>query len=125
MTKDLQVSSLKECLSSLNFWVPILIVAVPFLGFNLSGPASSADLNSHIIADEKALQDHIEVDLKQYILLEGLEKEIIQVQIDQVTRSIWQQEDRNVDKPSLSGKDRERELYQQRDKLEERKRKIK
>jgi len=58
-------------------------------------------------------------------LVAANEMQIIQIQIDQITRQIWQQEDRNANAPTQDGKDRLRELKEQRDRLEERKRKEK
>lgn len=68
---------------------------------------------------------HLTADQDIKIQIAGMKVKTIQLQIDAARRQMWEQQDRNIMRPTQSGKDREREIEQQIDRLEEDKKEAK
>ena len=105
--------TVKDLATNVKFWIAVGIAvagALVALGMDLDRPAWASDV--------EPLQQQVGMNQKM----------ILQIQIDQLTRSIWQQQDRNAISPTQSGKDRLRDmelhlkrLQEQKDALSEKK----
>ncbi|MCK5444977.1 MAG: hypothetical protein KAI73_05090 [Rhodospirillaceae bacterium] len=87
--------TIKELATNMKFWIAVgaavagVLIA---LGMEIDRPAWASDVEP----------------LEQQVGMN--QKMILQIQIDQVQRSIWAQEDRNTMSPTQSGKDRLRDM---------------
>lgn len=98
------MKKLKEIATNIKFWiafVTICVVALTALGATVDRPVWLSEVQPTI--DQAGAN----------------QKALLRMQIDQLTRSIWAQEDRLRVSPNQDGKQRLRELKEQRKRIKE------